>query len=507
MRLKDIRIRYKLLLIFALLAALLCISGGVGFWGARTINQELQFVFNVHMPGVRLLLDIDRDLQQLLVAERSMIFANAKSDVFKGLVEDYNTNLKQIKEHFTSYKAMAATAEEKNTVSQFEEAFKAWEPFSQKVVNGRIEDTRAGRRLALDLSLKDAAVKFEVMRDVIENLIAIKQGVAVRAQEKGNGIYTRILMIIVFTIVVGLLIGSLMTFLISRTIVGPVTRSMQFARSMADGDMSNDIPITQGDEVGLLAKALNEMVFHMRTVVNEVQDASGNVTAVSEELSATSETLSQRAAQQAAGVEKISSSMEEMVANIRQNADDAGRTEEIAQSVSHDAEDGGTAVTQTLEAMEKIAGKVSIIEKIANQTNLLALNAAIEAARAGEHGKGFAVVASEVRKLAEQSRIAAGEISELSSSSVAVARKAEAMLEKMVPNIRHTAELVQGIANASHEQDAEVAEINKAIQDLDGIVQENASLSEETTSSATEMSSQAEELQHSMSFFKIKSAM
>ena len=149
--------------------------------------------------------------------------------------------------------------------------------------------------------------------------------------------------------------------------------------------------------------------------------------------------------------------------------------------------------------MKNIAEKISIIEEIARQTNLLALNAAIEAARAGEHGKGFAVVAAEVRKLAERSGNAAGEISELSSSTVTVSEKAGEMLMKLVPDIQRTAELVQEIAAATGEQNSGAEQINKAIQQLDQVIQQNASASEEMASTSEELSSQAQQLQQTMS--------
>jgi methyl-accepting chemotaxis protein len=153
--------------------------------------------------------------------------------------------------------------------------------------------------------------------------------------------------------------------------------------------------------------------------------------------------------------------------------------------------------------MKEIAGKISIIEEIARQTNLLALNAAIEAARAGEHGKGFAVVAAEVRKLAERSQDAAGEISHLSSSSMDVAEKAGEMLNKLVPDIQKTAELVQEISAASNEQNAGADQVNRAIQQLDTVIQQNAGASEEMASTSEELSSQAEQLQDTIEFFKI----
>jgi methyl-accepting chemotaxis protein len=252
-----------------------------------------------------------------------------------------------------------------------------------------------------------------------------------------------------------------------------------------------------------LIQALSAMVAKITDVVTEVKQAADNVASGSVQLSANAQSMSEGASQQAAAAEEASSSMEEMSANIRQNADNAQETEKIAVKSSEDAKEGGKAVAETVQAMKDIAGKISIIEEIARQTNMLALNAAIEAARAGEHGKGFAVVASEVRKLAERSQVAAGEISELSVSSVEVAERAGEMLAGILPDIQKTAELVQEINASSKEQDTGAQQINKAIQQLDQVIQQNASASEEMASTAEELSSQSAQLQSTIAFFKV----
>ena len=275
----------------------------------------------------------------------------------------------------------------------------------------------------------------------------------------------------------------------------------KLAVQIGDGDLRHEVKLSSDkDTLGL---ALQKMVTNLRDVVANVRSAAENVSAGSEEMTATAQTLSTGSSEQAASVEEVSASMEESTASIQQNTENARQTEKISTKAAQDATEAGTSVAQTVKAMKDIAQKISIIEEIARQTDLLALNAAIEAARAGEHGKGFAVVASEVRKLAERSQTAAGEISKLSASSVEIAEAAGQMLEKLVPDIRKTAELVKEITNASEEQNSGAGQINKAIQELDKVIQQNASASEEMASSSEELASQAEQLQSAIEFFKV----
>jgi len=273
------------------------------------------------------------------------------------------------------------------------------------------------------------------------------------------------------------------------------------ARQIARGNLM--VELKKRSENDELMGSLSDMVEKLKVVVSEVQSAADGVASGSQELASTAQSLSQGATEQAASAEEISSSMEEMSSSIKQNADNASQTEKISNKSAVDAREGGKAVQETVAAMKEIATKISIIEEIARQTNLLALNAAIEAARAGEHGKGFAVVASEVRKLAERSQTAAGEISELSGRSVQVAESAGQMLTAILPDIQRTAELVQEISASSKEQDAGADQINKAIQQLDQVIQQNASAAEEMASTTEELTSQAEQLKGTISFFQL----
>jgi methyl-accepting chemotaxis protein len=273
------------------------------------------------------------------------------------------------------------------------------------------------------------------------------------------------------------------------------------AESIARGDLTVQIRERSGQDK--LMQAFSAMVAGLIKVVVDIKTVAAEVANGSQAMSAASTQLSQGANTQASSAEEASSSMEEMVSNIKQNADNSQQTEKIAVRSAVDAKDGGRSVADAVNAMKEIASKISIIEEIARQTNMLALNAAIEAARAGEHGKGFAVVAAEVRKLAERSQKAAGEINQLSGSTVKVAEKAGDMLEKLVPNIQSTAELVKEISAASNEQNTGAEQINSALQQLQTVIQQNATAAEEMASTSEELSGQADGLMDTINFFDI----
>jgi methyl-accepting chemotaxis protein len=276
------------------------------------------------------------------------------------------------------------------------------------------------------------------------------------------------------------------------------------AETIAAGDLTVEAKrMSDKDTLGI---ALEKMLGKLRGVVSEALGAAQNVSSGSQQLSASAEQLSQGASEQASATEQASSSMEEMASNIKQNADNAGQTEKIARQSARDAEASGVAVNRAVQAMETIAEKITIVQEIARQTDLLALNAAVEAARAGEHGRGFAVVASEVRKLAERSQAAAGEISNLSTDTVKSAQEAGAMLVRLVPDIKRTADLIGEISAACREQDIGSGQINQAIQQLDQVTQQNAAASEEVSATSEELTAQAEQLQSTISYFRIDAA-
>ena len=291
---------------------------------------------------------------------------------------------------------------------------------------------------------------------------------------------------------------------IKQRVSTPLARLVHIARQIAAGHIDVQIAeVASRNEIGQLLVAMQEMAAKLSDVVTTVNMRAAHVASGSQSMSSVAVRMSQGTGEQAAAAEQTSAAMEEMVANIRQNADNAFQTEKIAVAAAEDARASGQAVVEALQAIRKIATKIAIIEDVARQTRMLSLNATIEAARAQAHGRGFAVVAAEVRALAERSQAAATEINGLASSSVAIAENAGDMIEKLVPHIQKTAEFVQEISAASREQDSGANQINRAIQQLNQITQQNSSISEEVASTAEVLDDHAQHLQSVIAFFKV----
>jgi methyl-accepting chemotaxis protein len=289
---------------------------------------------------------------------------------------------------------------------------------------------------------------------------------------------------------------------LNRSVTGPVEKGLKFSEEMANGNLHATIDLNSDDELGELARSLNNMAQQLQKVVAEVRDSSVHLGGASGEVNSAAQSISHVATEQAASVEETSASMEQLYASVQNNTEQARQTNKSANIAAIKAQDGGKAVSETVEAIRQIATKIALIEDIAYKTNLLSLNAAIEAARAGEHGKGFSVVAAEVRKLAETSRATAQEITELAVNGVKIAEHAGKLLEEVVPAITDTATLVENISIASEQQSRGVDQVNSALRELDKATQQNASASEQLAATAELLSDEASNLQKSVAFFK-----
>ncbi len=501
----NMKIGTKLFFGFGLVVLIMLSIGGAGYWGTSSITDETMHLLHTDIAVSESAMDISIGMLNMRRAEKDIFLNIGNDEKVKGYWEKWN------EAHQGTAKAIEATEKAvtvqsdtdilkdmKQELASYTEGMKK---VYARVESGAITTAQDGNKAIGEY--KESVHKMEQDAETLDH----EANARIEKDEEAMAAFSkRISMILITLVLIAFVISMGISFFITRSITSPLAVGVGIANKLSEGDLTMTIDVKGKDETSQLLLAMKNMVDRLREIVADVKSASDNVGSGSQQMSSSSEEMSQGASEQASSVEEVSSSMEEMVSNIRQNADNAQQTEKIAQKSANDARDSGKAVAETVIAMKDIAGKISIIEEIARQTNLLALNAAIEAARAGEHGKGFAVVASEVRKLAERSQAAAAEISKLSSSSVEVAELAGEMLDKLVPDIQKTAELVQEINAASGEQNTGADQINKAIQQLDQVVQQNAAAAEEMSSTAEELASQAEHLQSAIEFFRVNGA-
>jgi methyl-accepting chemotaxis protein len=258
---------------------------------------------------------------------------------------------------------------------------------------------------------------------------------------------------------------------------------------------------------GLLSFFITRSILkHIKRAVAGLKLSSEQVASASAQVSSSSQSLAEGASEQAASLEETSSSLEEMAAMTRQNADNAvqakGMMTEaygIVEKVGRHMEEMSRAIEAITRSSEETGKIIRTIDEIAFQTNLLALNAAVEAARAGEAGAGFAVVADEVRNLAQRAAEAAKSTSGLIEGIIRSVREGRELTLATQEAFRENVEiagkvsaLVEEIAAASEEQARGIEQISRAVSQMDKVVQQVASSAEEGASAAEELQAQAQ---------------
>ena len=318
----------------------------------------------------------------------------------------------------------------------------------------------------------------------------------------------------------GVVAALLLRLGLQRRVLAPLQTAIAAARTLAGGDLTLAIASRRHDEAGQLLEAMQQMKVNLLSIVRDVRMNVEAMSTATGEIAAANLDLSSRTEAQAASLEETASSMEQLSSTVQQTADHTQQANQLVDSASTVATRGGAAVSQVGQTMgeisasaKKIADITGMIDGIAFQTNILALNAAVEAARAGEQGKGFAVVAAEVRSLAQRTTVAAKDIKTLIEDSVDKVEQGNRLVQDagqtmggMVDAVQRVSSLMSEIAHASREQSSGIAQVNRAVADMDVTTQQNAAMVEQAAAAAGQLNEQARQLAQAVSVFKLERA-
>jgi methyl-accepting chemotaxis protein len=498
--LNNLKIGVRLIAGFAIVLILLAVVSVLSVTRLSDLNTEVNDLVTDKYPKTIDAIDIVRAMNGVAQINRNLLLITDPAETQKQMAR-MTEQRKIISDNIASLEKTITSDEGKKLLAKMNETRAAYVSTLEKYT-GMVQ--RGERDNAMKLLYGDFRPVTDAYMGAIRALIEFQDKLMKKAGKDAAETYASARLLVIVLSIAALVLGLGIALFITRSITKPVNEALAVTQRMADGDLTVRIEDVSKDEIGQMLSAQQNLIAKLNQIIGEVKGAADALANASGQVSATAQSLSQSSSEQAASVEETTASIEEMTASITQNTENAKVTDNMATKSSSEAEQGGSAVKETVEAMKSIAGKIGIIDDIAYQTNLLALNAAIEAARAGEHGKGFAVVAAEVRKLAERSQVAAQEIGQLAGSSVKMAEQAGKLLDEMVPSIKKTSDLVQEIAAASQEQSAGVGQINGAMGQLNKATQQNASASEELAATSEEMGGQAAQLQELMEFFKIE---
>ncbi|WP_047301400.1 methyl-accepting chemotaxis protein [Pseudomonas fluorescens] len=541
MSLRNLNIAPRALLGFAFIALLVIVLGVFAVNRMSTIRQASIDMDSTQLPSVTQLSVVTENVLRLRILS-FRVLVNREPTGLQEAQTRINVLVEKVRNAQASYAALPAGTEERALYQTFVTTLDNYLQAQSQMMELSRQDKLDEMRTLINTRIKDGT---DQMGEQLNKLIAMNAAGAKAASIQAGKYYDSAITGIIIVSVVAALATVLLAWLLTRSIVTPLNRAVEAARTIAGGNLSKRIEVDGKDEPARLLEALAAMQTNLRKTIEQIAGSATQLGAAAEELSAVTEEASRGLQQQNNEIEQAATAVNEMTAAVEEVARNAVSTSEASNQSTHAAREGRDQVVKTVDAIQTMThdvqntshmieglaaqgrdiGKVlDVIRAIAEQTNLLALNAAIEAARAGEAGRGFAVVADEVRALAHRTAQSTQEIEKMvagiqngtgeavssmqqsnqrTQSTLEMARAAGVALEQITQSIHQINERNLVIASASEEQAQVSREVDRNLVNIRDLATQSAAGANQTSAATHELSRLAVDLNAMVARFVI----